>query len=77
MITARHSEVHSASGEGNGTLLTHRPFRAPHHTVSNSALAGCVSNLRMQMLTIEELLGGVEARMPQQYGTRKEMGTHG
>ena len=70
MITARHSEVHSASGEGNGTLLTHRPFRAPHHTVSISGLAGCASNPRMQMLTMEDLLCGVEARMPLKYGTR-------
>jgi hypothetical protein len=31
----------------------------------------------MQMLTIEDLLRGVEARMPPQYGTRKEVGTHG
>jgi hypothetical protein len=31
----------------------------------------------MQMLPIEDLLDGVEARMPQQYGTRKEVGTHG
>ena len=77
MISATHSEVHSASGEGNGTLLTHRPFRAPHHTVSTSGLAGCASNLRMQMLTIEDLLRGAEARMPLQYGTRKEVGTHG
>ena len=77
MITATHSEVHSASGEGNGTLLTQRPFRAPHHTVSTSGLAGCASNLRMQMLTIEDLLRGIEARMPLQYGTRKEVSTHG
>ncbi len=61
----------------NGTLLTHRPFRAPHHTVSTSALAGCASNLRMQMLTIEDLLRGAEVKMPLQYCTRKEAGTHG
>jgi hypothetical protein len=72
MITATHSEVHSASVEGNGTLLTHRPLRAPHHTVSTSALAGCASNPRMQMLTIEDLLHGAEVKMPPQYSTFKE-----
>ena len=72
MITATYSEVHSASGEGHGTLLTHRPFRAPHHTVSTSTLAGFASNLRMQMLTIEDLLRSVEVKMPPQYGTFKE-----
>ena len=45
------TKVHSASGEGNGTLVTQRPFRAPHHTVSNhtvstSGLAGGGSNPR-------------------------------
>ena len=72
MISATHSEVHSASGEGNGTLLTHRPLRAPHHTVSTSGLTGCASNLRMQMVTIEDLLRGAEVRMSPQYGTFTE-----
>jgi hypothetical protein len=73
MISATHSEVHSASsGEGTGTLLTHRPLRTLHHTVSTSALAGCASNLRMQMLTLEDLLRGAEVRMPPQYGTVTE-----
>ncbi|HET7271526.1 MAG TPA: YifB family Mg chelatase-like AAA ATPase [Rubrobacter sp.] len=40
------TKVYSASGEGNGTLVTHRPFRAPHHTVSTSGLAGGGSNPR-------------------------------
>ena len=69
MIIAMHSEVHSAGGEGNETLLTHRPFRVPHHSVSTSGLTGCASNLRMQMLTIEDLLHGGEVKMQPQYGT--------
>jgi len=40
------TKVHSASGEGNGMLITRRPFRAPHHTVSTSGLAGGGSNPR-------------------------------
>ena len=40
------TKVHSASGEGNGSLVTRRPFRAPHHTVSTSGLAGGGSNPR-------------------------------
>jgi magnesium chelatase family protein len=40
------TKVHSASGEGNGSLVTQRPFRAPHHTVSTSGLAGGGSNPR-------------------------------
>jgi magnesium chelatase family protein len=40
------TKVHSASGEGNGTLVTQRPFRAPHHTVSTAGLAGGGSNPR-------------------------------
>ena len=39
-------KVHSASGEGNGALVTRRPLRAPHHTVSTSGLAGGGSNPR-------------------------------
>ena len=40
------TKVHSASGEGNGALVRQRPFRAPHHTVSTSGLAGGGSNPR-------------------------------
>jgi magnesium chelatase family protein len=40
------TKIHSASGEGNGTLVRQRPFRAPHHTVSTSGLAGGGSNPR-------------------------------
>jgi magnesium chelatase family protein len=40
------TKVHSASGEGNGMLVTQRPFRAPHHTVSTSGLAGGGSSPR-------------------------------
>src|SRR5918995_729503 len=40
------TKIHSASGEGNGTLVRRRPFRAPHHTVSTSGLAGGGSNPR-------------------------------
>ncbi len=40
------TKVHSAAGEGNGTLARHRPFRAPHHTISTSGLAGGGSNPR-------------------------------
>jgi len=40
------TKVHSAAGEGNGTLVRRRPFRAPHHTISTSGLAGGGSNPR-------------------------------
>lgn len=40
------TKVHSAAGVGDGTLLTERPFRAPHHTISTSGLAGGGSNPR-------------------------------
>src|SRR5215210_3530322 len=40
------TKIHSASGEGHGALVTRRPFRAPHHTVSTSGLAGGGSNPR-------------------------------
>ena len=33
-------------GEGNGALIGDRPFRAPHHTISTSGLAGGGSNPR-------------------------------
>jgi magnesium chelatase family protein len=40
------TKVHSAAGEGNGSLLRERPFRAPHHTISTSGLAGGGSSPR-------------------------------
>ena len=40
------TKVHSAAGEGNGALIAVRPFRAPHHTISTSGLAGGGSNPR-------------------------------
>ncbi len=40
------TKVHSAAGEGGGTLVRRRPFRAPHHTISTSGLAGGGSNPR-------------------------------
>ncbi|MBA2344798.1 MAG: YifB family Mg chelatase-like AAA ATPase [Rubrobacter sp.] len=40
------TKVHSAAGEGNGALIHARPFRAPHHTISTSGLAGGGSNPR-------------------------------
>lgn len=42
------SAVHSVAGllPAGSALLTHRPFRAPHHTVSNAALVGGGSHPR-------------------------------
>ena len=40
------TKVHSAAGEGDGALIKQRPFRAPHHTISTSGLAGGGSNPR-------------------------------
>ena len=40
------TKVYSAAGESNGGLLRDRPFRAPHHTISTSGLAGGGSNPR-------------------------------
>jgi len=40
------TKVHSAAGEGIGALIHARPFRAPHHTISTSGLAGGGSNPR-------------------------------
>ena len=40
------TKVHSAAGRGNGALTKERPFRAPHHTISTSGLAGGGSNPR-------------------------------
>ncbi len=40
------TKIYSAAGEADGGLLTTRPFRAPHHTISTSGLAGGGSNPR-------------------------------
>ena len=40
------TKVHSAAGEANGALISERPFRAPHHTISTAGLAGGGSNPR-------------------------------
>jgi magnesium chelatase family protein len=34
------TQVHSAAGLGSGRLVTKRPFRAPHHTISAQGLVG-------------------------------------
>ena len=34
------TKVHGAAGLGRGGLLTERPFRAPHHTISSAGLVG-------------------------------------
>ncbi len=34
------TQVHSAAGIGSGRLVTARPFRAPHHTISAPGLVG-------------------------------------
>jgi len=36
------TKIHSVAGKlsGNSSLVAHRPFRAPHHTVSDTALVG-------------------------------------
>ncbi len=40
------TKVFSAAGENGGSLIKVRPFRAPHHTISTSGLAGGGSNPR-------------------------------
>lgn len=40
------TKIHSAGGETNGSLVRHRPFRAPHHTISTAGLAGGGSSPR-------------------------------
>lgn len=35
------SKIHSIAGKiGNNTIISERPFRSPHHTISNSGLIG-------------------------------------
>ena len=34
------SKIHSIAGELQGDLITQRPFRSPHYTVSTSSLIG-------------------------------------
>lgn len=36
------TKIHSVSGliEENTPIITKRPFRAPHHTISNASLVG-------------------------------------
>ncbi len=34
------SRIYSVAGVGSGPLVVHRPFRAPHHTVSDAGLIG-------------------------------------
>jgi magnesium chelatase family protein len=34
------TQLHSAAGVGSGRLVTERPFRAPHHTISAQGLVG-------------------------------------
>lgn len=40
------TKVYSAAGVSDGRLISRRPFRAPHHTISTSGLAGGGSNPR-------------------------------
>lgn len=40
------TKVHSAAGLADGGLIRRRPFRAPHHTISASGLAGGGTNPR-------------------------------
>jgi magnesium chelatase family protein len=40
------TKVYSAAGKSDGALARQRPFRAPHHTISPSGLAGGGSNPR-------------------------------
>ena len=37
---AEVSRIHSVAGVGDAALTGHRPFRAPHHTISTQALVG-------------------------------------
>ncbi len=40
------TKIHSVAGSlpGNSSLVTHRPFRSPHHTISDVAMVGGGSN---------------------------------
>jgi magnesium chelatase family protein len=44
--SAEVTTVHTPAGEWGGTLVVRRPFRAVHHTISPSELAGGGSNAR-------------------------------
>jgi magnesium chelatase family protein len=46
------TRVHSVSGLGTGGLITERPFRAPHHTVSAQGLVGGGSRPRPGEVTL-------------------------
>lgn len=49
------TKIHSAGGETNGSMVRHRPFRAPHHTISTAGLAGGGSNPRPGEVSLAHL----------------------
>ena len=46
------TRVHSAAGLGSGQLISERPFRAPHHTISAQGLVGGGSTPRAGEITL-------------------------
>jgi magnesium chelatase family protein len=46
------TRIHSIAGLNNGQLVTERPFRAPHHTISPSGLIGGGSTPRPGEITL-------------------------
>ena len=46
------TRIHSIAGLGDGRLVTERPFRAPHHTISASGLIGGGSTPRPGEITL-------------------------
>src|SRR3954462_2293151 len=46
------TRIHSVAGLGRGELVTERPFRAPHHTISPSGLVGGGSTPRPGEITL-------------------------
>jgi magnesium chelatase family protein len=46
------TRIHSVAGLANGALVTERPFRAPHHTISPSGLIGGGSRPRPGEITL-------------------------
>jgi magnesium chelatase family protein len=46
------TRIHSVTGLANGGLVTERPFRAPHHTISPSGLIGGGSTPRPGEITL-------------------------